>query len=117
MFLDEIALMSPAFQGKLLRVLQEKTVIPLGTARRPCPWTSGSSRPPAANLVERIEAGEFREDLYYRLRVVTIDLPPLRERPEDIVPSGGALPGQVCGAGRGTEPVGRPGSPPARWKS
>jgi transcriptional regulator with PAS, ATPase and Fis domain len=84
-FLDEIALMSPAFQGKLLRVLQEKTVIPLGTAAaEPVDFRliAATSR----NLLERIERGEFREDLYYRLRVVTIDLPPLRERPGDIVP-------------------------------
>ena len=84
-FLDEIALMSPAFQGKLLRVLQEKTVIPLGTAEaEPVEFrlVAATSR----NLLERIEAGEFREDLYYRLRVVTIDIPPLRERPGDIAP-------------------------------
>jgi DNA-binding NtrC family response regulator len=84
-FLDEIALMSPAFQGKLLRVLQEKTVIPLGTATA-VPVAFRLVAATSRNLVERIEAGEFREDLYYRLRVVTIDLPPLRERPEDIVP-------------------------------
>ncbi|RLE17909.1 MAG: sigma-54-dependent Fis family transcriptional regulator [Acidobacteria bacterium] len=83
-FLDEVALMSPAFQGKLLRVLQEKTVVPLG-----------SSTPKAVNfrlvtatnrsLREAINEGSFREDLYYRLRVVPIDIPPLRERPQDIV--------------------------------
>ena len=84
-FLDEIALMSPAFQGKLLRVLQEKTVIPLGTATA-VPVDFRLVAATSRNLVERIEAGEFREDLYYRLRVMTIDLPPLRERPEDIVP-------------------------------
>jgi DNA-binding NtrC family response regulator len=75
-FLDEIALMSPAFQGKLLRVLQEKTVIPLGTATA-VPVDFRLVAATSRNLVERIEAGEFRE---------TIDLPPLRERPEDIVP-------------------------------
>jgi len=84
-FLDEIALMSPAFQGKLLRVLQEKTVVPLGTTTaEPVDFrlVAATSR----DLTRRIEDGEFREDLFYRLRVVTVDLPPLRERPEDIVP-------------------------------
>ena len=84
-FLDEIALMSPAFQGKLLRVLQEKTVVPLGTTTaEPVDFrlVAATSR----DLSKRIEDGEFREDLFYRLRVVTVDLPPLRERPEDIVP-------------------------------
>jgi DNA-binding NtrC family response regulator len=84
-FLDEIALMSPAFQCKLLRVLQEQTVVPLG---------SSTARPVAFRLVaatnrslrKRIEAGKFREDLYFRLRVVTINIPPLRERPDDILP-------------------------------
>ncbi len=84
-FLDEIALMSPAFQGKLLRVLQEKTIIPLGTAVA-VPVDFRLIAATSRDLLERIERGEFREDLYYRLRVVTIDLPPLRERPGDIVP-------------------------------
>jgi DNA-binding NtrC family response regulator len=84
-FLDEIALMSPAFQGKLLRVLQEKTVVPLGTTTaEPVEFrlVAATSR----DLARRIEEGKFREDLFYRLRVVTVDVPPLRERPEDIVP-------------------------------
>ncbi len=84
-FLDEIALMSPAFQGKLLRVLQEKMVIPLGTAI-PVPVEFRLVAATSRNLMERIEAGEFREDLYYRLRVVTIEVPPLRERAGDIIP-------------------------------
>jgi DNA-binding NtrC family response regulator len=84
-FLDEIALMSPAFQGKLLRVLQEKTAIPLGTAT-PTPVDFRLISATSCDLLKRIEKGEFREDLYYRLRVVTIDLPPLRERPGDIAP-------------------------------
>lgn len=84
-FLDEIALMSPAFQGKLLRALQERTVIPLGSAM-PVPVEFRLVAATSRNLLERIEAGEFREDLYYRLRVVTIDLPRLRDRSEDILP-------------------------------
>jgi transcriptional regulator with PAS, ATPase and Fis domain len=84
-FLDEVALMSPAFQGKLLRVLQEHAVVPLGSATaRPVAFrlVTATNR----NLRESIAKGEFREDLYYRLRVVTIDVPPLRKRPDDIVP-------------------------------
>jgi len=84
-FLDEIALMSPAFQGKLLRVLQEKTVIPLGSSTA-VPVKFRLVAATSRNLLKRIEAGEFREDLYYRLRVVTIDLPRLKDRPGDIVP-------------------------------
>ena len=81
--LDEVGLMSPTFQGKLLRVLQEKVVTPLGSSeavRVDFRLVTATARP----LHERIAAGEFREDLYYRLNVVTIDVPPLRERPQDI---------------------------------
>lgn len=84
-FLDEIALMSPAFQGKLLRVLQEHTIIPLGSAT-PKPVEFRLVAATNRRLREMIEAGEFREDLYYRLRVVTLHIPPLRERLADIVP-------------------------------
>lgn len=84
-FLDEIALMPLSFQGKLMRVLQERTVTPLGSA---------TARPVKFRLVvatnrslrERIAEGAFREDLYYRICVATIDVPPLRERPADILP-------------------------------
>lgn len=84
-FLDEVGLMSPAFQGKLLRVLQERTVIPLGSST-PKPVDFRLVAATNRSLRDRIEEGDFREDLYYRLRVVTIDIPPLRERPRDIVP-------------------------------
>jgi len=84
-FLDEIALMSPAFQGKLLRVLQERTVVPLGTTTaEPVDFRLVAAT--GRDLTERISDGEFREDLFYRLRVVTVDLPPLRERPLDVIP-------------------------------
>ncbi len=84
-FLDEIGLMSPAFQGKLLRVLQQRVVIPLGSST---PKTVDFRLVAAtnSNLLDRIAEGTFRQDLYYRLRVMTIDLPPLRDRPGDIVP-------------------------------
>jgi len=84
-FLDEIGLMSTAFQTKLLRVLQEHIVIPLGTSvTQPVEFRliSATNR----SLREGIAAGNFREDLYYRLQVLTIDVPPLRKRPGDIIP-------------------------------
>ena len=82
-FLDEVASMSPSFQGKLLRVLQEKVVRPLGgSADR----SVGFRLLAATNrdLESKIRAGEFREDLFYRLGVVRIFVPPLRERPADV---------------------------------
>jgi len=84
-FLDEIALMSPAFQGKLLRVLQDHMVTPLGSST-PQPVDFRLVAATNRGLRELIAEGKFREDLYYRLRVVTINVPPLRERPEDVVP-------------------------------
>ncbi|NJL28388.1 MAG: sigma-54-dependent Fis family transcriptional regulator, partial [Thermoanaerobaculia bacterium] len=84
-FLDEISSMSPSFQGKLLRVLQERTVTPLGAAM-PKPVDFRLVAATNRRLREMIAAGEFREDLYYRLRVVSINLPPLRQRPADIAP-------------------------------
>ena len=83
-FLDEIASMSLGFQGKLLRVLQDKLVRPLGSARD----VAVEFRLVAAtnrDLEAMIAAGDFRQDLYYRLQVVSIPLPPLRERMSDVV--------------------------------
>lgn len=82
-FLDEVASMSPSFQGKLLRVLQEKVVRPLGgSADAPVDFRliTATNR----NLEEMVAAGAFREDLFYRLQVVKITLPTLNERPECI---------------------------------
>jgi DNA-binding NtrC family response regulator len=84
-FLDEIALMPLSFQGKLLRVLQEHTVTPLGSAA-PVPVSFRLVAATNRRLRDLMAEGAFREDLYYRLKVVTIDVPPLRERPDDIVP-------------------------------
>ncbi len=84
-FLDEIGLMSLAFQGKLLRVLQERIVVPLGSSTAQ-PVSFRLLAATNRGLRKRIETGEFREDLYFRLRVVTINVPPLRERPDDIIP-------------------------------
>jgi DNA-binding NtrC family response regulator len=84
-FLDEVASMSLAFQGKLLRVLQEKLVRPLGGARD-VPVEFRLVTATNRDLGALIRQGAFREDLLYRLRVVTIPVPPLRDRPGDIVP-------------------------------
>jgi PAS domain S-box-containing protein len=82
-FLDEIAEIVPALQVKLLRVLQERIYEPLGATR---PETSDARVIVATNkdLAKQVQAGLFREDLYYRVNVVRIELPPLRRRKEDI---------------------------------
>jgi DNA-binding NtrC family response regulator len=83
-FLDEIGDMSPKLQVKLLRVLQERCFEPVGSQKR----IQVDVRVIAAthrNLEEEIEAGRFREDLYYRLNVIPLWIPPLRERGEDIM--------------------------------
>ena len=82
-FLDEVASMSPSFQSKLLRVLQERVVRPLGgsTDRKvEFRLLAATNR----DLESKIRAGDFREDLFYRLGVVRIYVPPLRQRPDDV---------------------------------
>ncbi|MGN1230279.1 MAG: sigma-54 interaction domain-containing protein [Anaerotignum sp.] len=84
LFLDEIGDMPLGMQAKLLRVLQEKEVEKIG-GYKPIPVDVRIIAATRKNLPEMIAAGEFREDLFYRLNVIHIELPPLRERREDIV--------------------------------
>ena len=84
LFLDEIGDMALSVQVRLLRVLQERQVVRVGGSK----VIDVDVRVIAAthrNLAERITEGSFRQDLYYRLKVVTLDLPSLRERPKDIL--------------------------------
>ena len=84
-FLDEIAEMSPALQAKLLHVAQDGRFQRIGSNKE----IQSNTRLLTAtnrNLEEEVKKGRFREDLYYRLNVVELNIPPLRERPEDIAP-------------------------------
>jgi transcriptional regulator with GAF, ATPase, and Fis domain len=83
LFLDEIAEMAPPLQAKLLRVLQQREFERLG-GNRLLPFEARVVAATNKNLEQAIKAGEFRQDLYYRLNVVSVGLPPLREHREDI---------------------------------
>ena len=83
LFLDEVGDMPLSFQSKLLRVLQEKSVRPVGSTKD-YPINVRVLSATHHNLIECVKEGMFREDLYYRLNVLTLELPPLRERQEDI---------------------------------
>ena len=101
LFLDEIAEMPPAMQTKLLRVLQNGEIRPVGSERA----RAVDVRVVAAthrNLRERVEAGFFREDLFYRLNVIALRVPPLRERAADL-PLLVRRFAELHGAGRGLQ--------------
>jgi two-component system response regulator HydG len=82
-FLDQIGETTPATQVKLLRVLQHREVIPVG-ATEPIPIDTRIIAATNRDLDQEIARGNFRSDLFYRLNVIAIDIPPLRERREDI---------------------------------
>ncbi|MEJ2071811.1 MAG: sigma-54 dependent transcriptional regulator, partial [Syntrophobacterales bacterium] len=84
-FMDEIGDMPPSMQGKLLRVIQEKRIFRVG-ASRPIQLDLRFIAATNKDLKQEVQAGRFREDLYFRLDVVQIILPRLAERPEDIPP-------------------------------
>ena len=85
LFLDEIGDMSPGGQAKLLRVLEEKVITRVGGTQS-IPVNVRVIAATNANLTEMVREKKFRQDLYYRLSVVTVEIPPLRDRPEDVIP-------------------------------
>jgi DNA-binding NtrC family response regulator len=94
-FLDEIGELSPALQAKLLRVLEDKSFERLGenrTIHSDIRIIAATNR----NLEEQVAARTFREDLYYRINVLRVHLPPLRERPECIEPLAHCLLQKIC---------------------
>ncbi len=83
LFLDEIGDMPLAGQAKVLRMIQDREVIPLGSSK-PVPFDVRIIAATNKNLKKEIANGNFREDLFYRLNVINIDIPPLKDRKEDI---------------------------------
>src|SRR5690606_33545710 len=101
-FLDEIGELKPELQAKLLRVLEEKRFERVGGARSHVAdvrWIAATHR----DLAQMMEAGTFREDLYHRLAVFPVRLPPLRDRPEDLAPLATVLLARIAAE------MGRPG--------
>lgn len=85
LFLDEIGDMSPGGQAKLLRVLEQKVITRVGGSQS-IPINARVIAATNAHLADAVRAKKFREDLYFRLNVVTLDLPSLRDRPDDVLP-------------------------------
>jgi DNA-binding NtrC family response regulator len=85
LFLDEISELSAPVQAKLLRLVQERTFLRLG-GERPVAFRARLVCATNTDLAERVEHGLFRQDLYFRVNVIPVEIAPLRERPEDILP-------------------------------
>ena len=103
LFLDEVGEIPVSLQGKLLRALQEQEFERVGddeTTKVDVRVVAATNR----NLEEEVAAGRFREDLYYRLSVFPIELPPLRNRIEDVVPLAAHFLGTIC-AELGRDPL------------
>jgi DNA-binding NtrC family response regulator len=83
LLLDEVAELSPELQAKLLRVVQERVFLPLGAPAEK-PFAARLVCATHADLMARVREGRFREDLYFRLNVVAVEVPPLRRRTEDL---------------------------------
>ena len=104
LFLDEIGDLPLSMQAKLLRVIQERQVRPLGAAEE----IAVDVRIVSAThkkLADMVQAGQFRQDLYYRLNVIDVNVPPLRERREDIPALAKALLGKITTESRAAMPV------------
>lgn len=100
LFLDEIGCLSPAAQVKLLRVLEDRTFERVGGSE-PLPLCARIVAATNADLETLVAEGSFREDLYYRLRVVPLEVPPLRARPADVLPLARHF---LCADGQGLAP-------------
>ncbi|TXT39099.1 MAG: Fis family two component sigma-54 specific transcriptional regulator [Comamonadaceae bacterium] len=103
LFLDEIGDTPPAMQVKLLRALQERSVVRVG-GETLIPVTIRLISATHQTLQERVASGSFREDLYYRINVVELRIPPLRERPEDILPLAHTLLAEMAAVSGKTSP-------------
>ena len=104
LFLDEIGDMPLAMQVRLLRALQERSIVRVG-GETPIPVDIRLVCATHQILQERVLSGQFREDLYYRINVVELRIPPLRERPEDILPLALALVAEIAAANGKSPPL------------
>ena len=104
LFLDEIGDLSLGAQAKLLRVLEEKVLVRLGGSQ-PIATNARVLAATNQNLAEMVREKQFREDLYFRLNVVTLEIPPLRDRPGDIMLLAGHFLADFCQKARRKIPV------------